>query len=230
MRDVFARVDPGAVTSAGFARLTALTPAMVGPLSPDGIAERERRRAHRAAARGRDQRRRRRAFAVDGTCLRGGVRTDGSRVFVLTAVRHDDALTAALREIGAKTNGKGVTCCVTRIGQLARRSGVGVRALRHHEEQRLLESARTPGGQRDCPDEVLERVQLIQDLFAAGLSSRTVVELLPCVSTGVATPAMLGQLVVERDRIAARVQDLTRAQTELGRVIENVTAPNVAQG
>lgn len=119
--------------------------------------------------------------------------------------------------------------CVMRIGQLARRSGVSVRALRYYEEQRLLESTRTPGGQRDYPDEALERVQLIQDLYAAGLSSRTVVELLPCVSTGVATPAMLDQLIIERDRIAARIQDLTRAKTKLGRVIENVTAANVAQ-
>lgn len=116
-----------------------------------------------------------------------------------------------------------------RIGQLARRSGVSVRALRYYEEQRLLESERTSGGQRDYPDEALERVQLIQDLFAAGLSSRTVVELLPCVSTGVATPAMLDQLIIERDRIAARIQDLTRAKTKLGRVIENVTAAKVAQ-
>lgn len=119
--------------------------------------------------------------------------------------------------------------CVMRIGQLARQSGVSVRALRYYEEQRLLESTRTPGGQRDYPDEALERVQLIQDLFAAGLSSRTVVELLPCVSTGVATPAMLDQLIIERDRIAARIQNLTRAQIKLGRVIENVTAANVAQ-
>ena len=41
------------------------------------------------------------AFAVDGKCLRGAVRADGSRVFVLLAVRRHDALTAALREIGA---------------------------------------------------------------------------------------------------------------------------------
>lgn len=41
---------------------------------------------------------------MDGKCLRGAGRPNGSRVFVLTAVRHDDALTAALREIGAKTN------------------------------------------------------------------------------------------------------------------------------
>lgn len=41
---------------------------------------------------------------MDGKCLRGAVRADGSRAFVMTAVRHGDALTAALREIGAKTN------------------------------------------------------------------------------------------------------------------------------
>lgn len=39
---------------------------------------------------------------VEDTCLRGAVRANDSRVFVMTAVRHDDALTAALREIGAK--------------------------------------------------------------------------------------------------------------------------------
>jgi DNA-binding transcriptional MerR regulator len=116
-----------------------------------------------------------------------------------------------------------------RIGQLARRSGVSVRALRYYEEQQLLESTRTPGGQRDYRDEALERVQLIQDLFAAGLSSRTVVELLPCVRTGVGTPAMLDQLTTERDRITERIQDLTRAKTKLDRVIENVTAAGVVQ-
>ncbi|WP_313905241.1 MerR family transcriptional regulator [Streptomyces sp. CS-7] len=93
-----------------------------------------------------------------------------------------------------------------RIGQLARQSGVSARALRYDEEQRLLESARTPDGQRDYPDEALERVQLIQDLCPAGLSSRTVVELLPCVSAGVATPAMLDQLVIERDRGPSKPQ------------------------
>lgn len=76
-------------------------------------------------------------------------------------------------------------------------------------------------------DDALERVQLIQDLFAGGLSSRTVVELLPFVSTGVATPAMLDQLTTERDRIAELIQDLTRAKTKLDRVIEGVVAAGV---
>ncbi|MDQ0605800.1 hypothetical protein QF037_010233 [Streptomyces canus] len=47
---------------------------------------------------------RRRAIAVDGKCLRGAKRPDGSRVFVLSAVRHGDGVTLASREIGAKTN------------------------------------------------------------------------------------------------------------------------------
>ncbi|MER5225178.1 ISAs1 family transposase [Streptomyces flaveus] len=104
LRDAFARVDPAALTAAGFARLAVLALQVPGAQCPDGVSEREQRRAHRADTRDRDGRLRRRAFAVDGKCLRGAVRADGSRVFVLTAVRHDDALTAVLREIGAKTN------------------------------------------------------------------------------------------------------------------------------
>ncbi|MFE7752301.1 transposase family protein [Streptomyces sp. NPDC057428] len=105
LRDAFARVDPGALTAAGFTRLAALAKPAAGPLSPDSVPEREQRRAHRAAPQNPGPLPlKRRAFAVDGKCLRGAVRADGSRVFVLTAVRHDDALTAALREIGAKTN------------------------------------------------------------------------------------------------------------------------------
>jgi hypothetical protein len=65
-------------------------------------------------------------------------------------------------------------------------------------------------------------VRLIQDLFAAGLSSRTIVELLPCVSTGIATHDILEQLTVERGRIADRIQDLSRAKGKLDRVIEKV--------
>lgn len=41
---------------------------------------------------------------MDGKCLRGARRPDGSRVFLLSAVRHHDAVCAAIREIGAKTN------------------------------------------------------------------------------------------------------------------------------
>ena len=41
---------------------------------------------------------------MDGKCLRGAKRADGSQLYIFSAVRHEDALTVALREIGAKTN------------------------------------------------------------------------------------------------------------------------------
>ncbi len=71
-----------------------------------------------------------------------------------------------------------------RIGELASRVGVSVRALRYYEEQDLLVSARSPSGQRLYPDSAVDRVQLIQQLYSAGLPSRAILELLPCVETG----------------------------------------------
>lgn len=50
--------------------------------APDGVSEREQRRVARAARLHPAVAPRRRAYAVDGKCLRGVKRPDGSRVFV----------------------------------------------------------------------------------------------------------------------------------------------------
>ncbi|WP_081241698.1 ISAs1-like element IS1629 family transposase, partial [Streptomyces viridosporus] len=107
VRTVLGRLDPGEVSAAGYDHLRPLLSTVSHspePLMPDGGIEREQRRAHRAAARAEPVRSRRRAIAVDGKCLRSAKRPDGSRVFVLSAVRHGDGITLASREIGAKTN------------------------------------------------------------------------------------------------------------------------------
>ncbi|MEU3051586.1 ISAs1 family transposase [Streptomyces sp. NPDC006984] len=107
LRTVLGRLDPGEVSAASYDHLRPLLSTVSRspePLMPDGGIEREQRRAHRAAARTEPVRSRRRAIAVDGKCLRGAKRPDGSRVFVLSAVRHGDGITLASREIGAKTN------------------------------------------------------------------------------------------------------------------------------
>jgi predicted transposase YbfD/YdcC len=107
LRSVPGRLDPAELSAAGFAYLKSLLPderVVPAPLMPDSGPEREQRRAHQAAAQTDPVRPRRRAIAVDGTCLRGARRPDGSRVFVLSAVRHGDGITLASREIGAKTN------------------------------------------------------------------------------------------------------------------------------
>ncbi|MEY9988071.1 putative transposase YbfD/YdcC [Streptomyces sp. V4I8] len=109
LRSVLGRLDPGEISAAGYYYLRPLLstqPPRPDPVMPDGGIEREQRRAHRMAIRAEPVRSRRRAIAVDGKCLRGAKRPDGSRVFVLSAVRHGDGdgVTLASREIGAKTN------------------------------------------------------------------------------------------------------------------------------
>ncbi|UED83006.1 MerR family transcriptional regulator [Streptomyces profundus] len=106
-----------------------------------------------------------------------------------------------------------------RVGELAARTGVSVRALRYYEEQNLLAAERSPRGQRHYPESAVDRVQLIQQLYAAGLSSRTIVELMPCVLDGRATPELLARLAVERDRIGVRITDLTHTRDRLDSVI-----------
>ncbi|MFJ9211096.1 MerR family transcriptional regulator [Streptomyces sp. NPDC102264] len=106
-----------------------------------------------------------------------------------------------------------------RIGELATRTGASVRALRYYEEQNLLTSERSPGGQRQYPESAVDRIQLIQQLYAAGLSSKVIVELMPCVVDGNATPELLDRLAVERDRIDGHITDLVSTRSRLDSVI-----------
>jgi DNA-binding transcriptional MerR regulator len=112
-----------------------------------------------------------------------------------------------------------------RIGELATRAGVSVRALRYYEEQGLLASERSTSGQRHYAEAAVERVQLIQMLYAAGLSSRTIAELLPCVDAKVNTPASRARLAAERDRIDQQIVDLVRTRDRLDAVIELSMSP-----
>lgn len=107
-----------------------------------------------------------------------------------------------------------------RIGAIAERAGVSTRALRYYEEQGLLPAQRTARGQRVYEEAAVERVQLIQQLFAAGLASRAIVDLLPCVDRGEASEDALALLKQERDRITESIADLEKARAQLDRVIE----------
>jgi DNA-binding transcriptional MerR regulator len=116
-----------------------------------------------------------------------------------------------------------------RIGELAARTGVSVRALRYYEEQNLLAAQRSPSGQRHYADGAVDRVMLIQQLYAAGLSSRSILELLPCVVDGEATPELLDRLAVERDRIDRQISDLSGTRDRLDTVI-SAAAANLRTG
>jgi len=107
-----------------------------------------------------------------------------------------------------------------RIGDVAQQAGVSTRALRYYEEQGLLTSERTASDQRVYPRAAVERVRLIQQFFAAGLSSRSIVQLLPCVDTGHATPEVFEMMAAERSRISDAMAELAAARDALDRMIE----------
>jgi DNA-binding transcriptional MerR regulator len=113
-----------------------------------------------------------------------------------------------------------------RIGELARRTGVSERSLRYYETQSLLAAERTPGGHRDYPERVVDRVIRIQELFAAGLCSSKIVQLLPCMRdadggpSDIATPQLVADLTGERDRIDRMIAELVRSRDVLDDVID----------
>jgi DNA-binding transcriptional MerR regulator len=115
-----------------------------------------------------------------------------------------------------------------RVGELARRTGVSERSLRYYEQQGLLAADRTNGGHRDYPEAAVDRVVLIQELFAAGLHSPKIARILPCMrDTGgpseIATPKLVAELKWERDRITATIADLVRSREVLDEVINNAS-------
>ena len=116
-----------------------------------------------------------------------------------------------------------------RIGELARRTGVRERSLRYYEQHGLLVSERSPGGQREYAERAIDRVILIQELFAAGLHSKKIAELLPCMRdpdggpNERATPELVTSLTAERDRIDRMIADLATSRAVLDDVITTAT-------
>lgn len=102
-----------------------------------------------------------------------------------------------------------------RIGEVAAKAGVSVRALRYYEQQGLLRSTRNSGGQRQYPNGAVERVRLIQRLYSEGLSSRTIREVLPFADSGEAPPRLVELLEVERDRLDRQMTNLREARDRL---------------
>ena len=56
------------------------------------------------------------------------------------------------------------------IGQVARRTGVSVSALRYYEHEGLVHAERSPGGQRAYPRDALRRISFIRIAQTVGLS------------------------------------------------------------
>ncbi|MFB6820610.1 MerR family transcriptional regulator [Streptomyces virginiae] len=110
-----------------------------------------------------------------------------------------------------------------RIGELSRRTGVSARSLRYYEEQGLLTSSRSDAGQRHYSDAAIQRVSLIRQLFDAGMSSRVIATVLPCVDVP-------GDLGVAEETFAAMMRERDRIDADIARLIETRDALDVVIG
>ncbi|MFE7276470.1 MerR family transcriptional regulator [Streptomyces sp. NPDC057623] len=114
-----------------------------------------------------------------------------------------------------------------RIGDLAARTGASVRSLRYYEEQDLLTSTRSAGGQRHYTEEDVERVTFVQRLYAAGLPGRTILELMPCRDAPLSdeiTSVALERMAVQRDRISEQIEKLVQTRDVLDDVMATARA------
>src|SRR5688572_25126978 len=98
-----------------------------------------------------------------------------------------------------------------KIGELSRGTEVSPRLLRYYEEQGLLTSYRAEGGHRRYAQDAPVVVRRIRTLLAAGLPTRIIKDVLPCVSgSGDALDVCtLGHL---RDRLTGLDEQLTGLQ------------------
>ncbi|MFE7552000.1 HEAT repeat domain-containing protein [Streptomyces gardneri] len=96
------------------------------------------------------------------------------------------------------------------IGEVARRSGVSARMLRHYESLGLVRpTGRTDGGYREYTDEDIRRIFHIESLRSLGLSLREVGRALD--DPGFTPSELVDDLIRQtRERVAAETELLTR--------------------
>src|SRR5690606_35625833 len=88
--------------------------------------------------------------------------------------------------------------------------------LRYYEEQGLIAPARSPNGYRDYDESLVTRVMQIRGLLEAGLPTRIIKQILPCLNgpgqihVADASPEVIAALERERDRMTARIDCLAR--------------------
>lgn len=107
-----------------------------------------------------------------------------------------------------------------RIGELADATGASVRSLRYYEQQGLLQSERTSGGQREYAAEAVDRVRLIRCYLRSGVPTRVIAELMPCLHSGTTTAPQRALLGEERERLTAKIAELTELRARMDWVID----------
>lgn len=115
-----------------------------------------------------------------------------------------------------------------RIGELASATNTSVRLLRYYEERQLIVSTREPNGYRTYDDRFVDRVLQIRGLLDAGLPTRIIKQILPCLDKprvihfADATPDMIALLTHERDRMEERALNMMKNRDAIASYLDEV--------
>jgi DNA-binding transcriptional MerR regulator len=99
------------------------------------------------------------------------------------------------------------------INQLAQRSGVSTRALRHYDRLGLLSSRRLDNGYRDFDEHAVEEVRRVRLLLDIGLSLQAAAQVLPCF----APDGALTACPTARERLRVQIREVDRSIDQLQR-------------
>jgi DNA-binding transcriptional MerR regulator len=117
-----------------------------------------------------------------------------------------------------------------KIGELADRTGVSVRALRYYEEKGVLRPDRTPSGYRIFTDSDIRTVSHIRTLLAAGIGMELIGRILACVSDeSLPLYDCRERLETERRRITEDIDHLLHTRSLLDELLATTRPePSVA--
>jgi DNA-binding transcriptional MerR regulator len=109
-----------------------------------------------------------------------------------------------------------------KIGEVSKRSGIGIEALRFYEKGHLLDSpARTFGGYRVYGEEVLERLAFIKRAQALGFSLEEIRRIVEDARKGESPCDEVREIVRRRmAELDERLRELRRYRKELGDTLE----------
>lgn len=110
-----------------------------------------------------------------------------------------------------------------KIGQVAKRTGVGIETIRFYERKGLLaHPPRTRSGYRAYPQEAVAKIRFIKRAKDLGFSLSEIAELLALESNPTSTCADVKHRAIAKiSAIQERMTDLQRMKRALGRLVES---------
>jgi DNA-binding transcriptional MerR regulator len=110
-----------------------------------------------------------------------------------------------------------------RSGELARLAKISSDTLRHYERKGLLKRpSRSRNGYREYPECALDRVRLIRNALAIGITLDELVEILALRDRGGAPCKQVRELTATKlTQLEARLEQLTELRNELRKLLKN---------